>query len=109
MTRRARHLVPKDVDAAIDAAGVRKDFELRPPFQQNDYVGWITRAVTDATRTKRLRQMLDELAAGGVYMGMKHGPSAKKKTAASAKKKKAAKKTAASAKKKTAAKKKSAI
>lgn len=87
MTRRARHPVPKDIDLAIDAAGAREDFELRPPYQQNDYVGWIVRAASDATRAKRLRQMLDELAAGGVYMGMKHGPSAKTKAV----KKKAAK------------------
>ena len=46
-------------------------------FQQNDYIGWITRAREDATRDKRLNQMLDELVKGGVYMNMAHAPSRK--------------------------------
>jgi uncharacterized protein YdeI (YjbR/CyaY-like superfamily) len=49
----------------------------RPPYQQNDYVGWITRAKGDETRRKRLDQMLDELEHGGVYMNMAHKPSEK--------------------------------
>jgi uncharacterized protein YdeI (YjbR/CyaY-like superfamily) len=48
-----------------------KAYRDRPPYQQNDYVGWITRAKLPATREKRLQQMLDELKAGGVYMHMK--------------------------------------
>lgn len=99
MTRRARHPVPKDVDVAIDEAGVRKDYELRPPYQQNDYVGWISRAASDATRAKRIQQMLAELEVGGVYMGMKHGPSTK---AGTAKSKRAVAKKKSIAKKKTA-------
>jgi hypothetical protein len=33
--------------------------------------GWITRARLTATRHKRLKQMLDELKKGNVYMKMK--------------------------------------
>jgi uncharacterized protein YdeI (YjbR/CyaY-like superfamily) len=43
----------------------------RPPYQQNDYIGWITRAKLESTKQKRLNQMLDELELGGVYMKMK--------------------------------------
>ena len=46
----------------------------RPAYQQNDYIGWITRAKRAATRDKRLNQMLDELEHGGVYMRMKWRP-----------------------------------
>jgi len=42
----------------------------RPAYQQNDYVGWISRAKLRATRENRLAQMLDELARGDVYMNM---------------------------------------
>ena len=46
----------------------------RPAYQQNDYIGWITRAKLESTRQKRVNQMLDELERGGVYMKMKWNP-----------------------------------
>jgi hypothetical protein len=46
-------------------------YRQRPAYQQNDYIGWITRAKLPATRQKRLDQMLAELESGGVYMHMK--------------------------------------
>jgi uncharacterized protein YdeI (YjbR/CyaY-like superfamily) len=45
-------------------------YKKRPPYQQNDYIGCITRAKREETRGKRLRQMLDELKNGDKYMGM---------------------------------------
>ena len=51
-------------------------YHKRPAYQQNDYVGWINRAKRQETKEKRLRQMLEELARGGVYMKMKHPLSA---------------------------------
>jgi uncharacterized protein YdeI (YjbR/CyaY-like superfamily) len=51
-------------------------YEARPAYQRNDYLGWFTRAKLPETRRKRIDQMLDELAQGGVYMGMRHHPSA---------------------------------
>lgn len=42
----------------------------RPPYQQNDYLGWINRAKRPETREKRLNQMLLELRQGDRYMGM---------------------------------------
>ncbi len=46
-------------------------YQARPPYQRNDYVGWITRAKRDDTRSRRLEQMLTELEAGNRYMKMR--------------------------------------
>ena len=45
-------------------------YRARPPYQQNDYISWITRAKRPETQEKRLNQMLDELEKGDVYMKM---------------------------------------
>ncbi len=48
----------------------------RPPYQRNDYLGWIARAKRPDTRAKRIAQMLDELAKGTSYMNMPYnGPT----------------------------------
>jgi uncharacterized protein YdeI (YjbR/CyaY-like superfamily) len=49
---------------------LRAAYDARPPYQQNDYIGWITEAKRPATRAARLTQMLEELRGGGVYMKM---------------------------------------
>ena len=67
---RALNPMPPDVADLLEARGLRAAYEARPAYQRNDYLGWIGRARTDATREKRLAQMLDELARGGVYMNM---------------------------------------
>ena len=36
-------------------------YRARPPYQQNDYIGWISRAKKDETKQKRLAQMLENL------------------------------------------------
>lgn len=77
MAKRPIHPMPDDVATALKAGGVRAGYDRRPPYQRNDYVGWIGRAKEDATRRKRIGQMVEELKAGGVYMGMNHAPSAK--------------------------------
>lgn len=69
--------MPSDVQLALEAAAVLGDYEARPAYQRNDYVGWITRAAREDTRQKRIDQMLGELRAGGVYMNMPHPPSRK--------------------------------
>ena len=74
---RPRHEMPADVEAALSGRGLTDAYGERPDYQQNDYVGWITRARSDATRQKRLDQMLDKLERGGVYMNMRHEPSAR--------------------------------
>jgi len=78
MTRRARHVMPDDVYQDLVDEGLMETYEERPAYQQNDYVGWISRAKKAETRQKRLDQMLDELKNGGVYMKMDHPPSARR-------------------------------
>lgn len=69
--------MPDDVLAALQQAGLVDDYARRPPYQRNDYLGWIMRARTEGTRERRIQQMLNELSRGGIYMGMSHAPSAK--------------------------------
>ena len=60
--------VPKN---ALASHNLKDAYLARPPYQQNDYIGWITRAKLESTKQKRLNQMLYELKKGGVYMRMK--------------------------------------
>jgi uncharacterized protein YdeI (YjbR/CyaY-like superfamily) len=69
--------MPEDVRRALVDHAVMDDYRARPAYQQNDYIGWITRAKRPETRQGRIDQMLDELQRGGVYMKMSHPPSAK--------------------------------
>jgi uncharacterized protein YdeI (YjbR/CyaY-like superfamily) len=62
--------MPTFVRDALEAKGLVAAYEARPPYQRNDYLGWIARAKLPATQQKRLAQMLDELQRGGVYMKM---------------------------------------
>ena len=65
--------MPELVKNALVERGLTEAYSNCPPYQQNDYVGWISRAKQRATQERRLAQMLDELAAGDSYMGMKYG------------------------------------
>ena len=69
--------MPADVEQLLASHGLMDDYDARPRYQRNDYLGWIGRAKQPATRHKRIKQMLDELRAGGVYMNMGHAPSRK--------------------------------
>lgn len=69
--KREIHEMPQDVTQVLNERGLMQAYNARPAYQQNDYVGWITRAKREETRLKRLNQMLGELEAGGVYMRMK--------------------------------------
>lgn len=55
---------------ALAAKKLTAAYDARPPYQRNDYIGWITRPKLPATQQKRLAQMLDELANGNAYMKM---------------------------------------
>lgn len=72
--RRQRHPMPEDVRRALEDAGLMGAYGERPPYQQNDYLGWIAGAKREDTRARRLQQMLDELLAGDVYMKMAWRP-----------------------------------
>jgi len=71
MPPRPRYPMPGFIRDALNENKLMNVYRSRPPYQQNDYVGWIQRAKLEATRQKRLNQMLDELKRGNVYMKMK--------------------------------------
>jgi len=68
--KRPRYPMPAFVRKALTQYKLMPAYKSRPPYQQNDYIGWISRAKLKATREKRLAQMLDELARGDRYMKM---------------------------------------
>ncbi|MGI8589208.1 MAG: YdeI/OmpD-associated family protein [Chloroflexia bacterium] len=71
---RPHYPLPPFVEDALLSRGLLDAYQSRPPYQQNDYIGWITRAKRQETQAKRLNQMLEELEAGDRYMGMRHTP-----------------------------------
>lgn len=73
--KRPRQAMPSDVRRALIERGLMSAYRERPPYQRNDYLSWIARAKLAPTRHKRLAQMLDELARGGVYMRMRWSPT----------------------------------
>jgi uncharacterized protein YdeI (YjbR/CyaY-like superfamily) len=72
--KRPRHPMPDFVEESLIGRGLMKAYRERPAYQQNDYIGWITRAKRRATVEKRLSQMLDELERGDTYMKMAYRP-----------------------------------
>ncbi|MDD5057681.1 MAG: YdeI/OmpD-associated family protein [Sideroxydans sp.] len=69
-TKRERYPMPPFIRDALAAKNLTQAYDARPPYQRNDYIGWITRAKLPATQQKRLEQMLDELEKGDAYMKM---------------------------------------
>lgn len=72
---RPRHPMPEFVLEALRDRGLLEAYRSRPAYQQNDYVGWITRAKRPDTRHRRLQQMLEEIELGDVYMKMRYRPA----------------------------------
>ena len=68
--KRPMYPMPDFIHSALLKHGLLEAYQNRPAYQQNDYIGWITRAKQQATREKRLKQMFDELATGDRYMYM---------------------------------------
>ncbi len=73
---RERYPIPDFIKNALAENGLTAAYESRPPYQRNDYIGWITRAKLEETKQKRLRQMIDELQRGDSYMKMSFNPKA---------------------------------
>ena len=69
-------VMPDDIRKALESGKLMAVYEERPAYQRNDYLAWIAGAKRLETRQRRLEQMLEELTKGGVYMGMRHRPSA---------------------------------
>ena len=67
---RPKQPMPERVAEALAARGLRAAYDARPAYQRNDYLWWINSAKRAETKEKRLGQMLEELAAGDVYMKM---------------------------------------
>ena len=70
--KRAVNPMPPDILATLRESGLLREYEERPPYQRNDYLGWILRAKKKETREKRVETMLRELATGDLYMGMSY-------------------------------------
>ena len=75
--KRPKYPMPEFIEQALEERGLMEAYLARPAYQQNDYIGWITRAKREETKEKRLNQMREELEIGGVYMKMDHPPSRK--------------------------------
>ena len=67
--------MPALVERALLERGLMEAYRHRPPYQRNDYLGWIERAKRETTKLRRLAQMLDELEQGDRYMKMAWRPS----------------------------------
>lgn len=78
---RPRYPMPEYIKSGLEETGLMEAYGRRPPYQQNDYIGWITRAKQEATRQRRLAQMLEELKRGDVYMKMAYTPKSRQKAA----------------------------
>ncbi|MEN6392029.1 MAG: YdeI/OmpD-associated family protein [Syntrophomonas sp.] len=72
--KRSLNPMPDFVKEALSKEDLMEKYLARPPYQQNDYIGWINRARRPETVRKRLNQMLLELRQGDKYMGMDYKP-----------------------------------
>jgi uncharacterized protein YdeI (YjbR/CyaY-like superfamily) len=66
--------MPAYIKEALEELRLMDAYSARPPYQRNDYLGWIARTKLEKTRHKRLSQMLEELANGDKYMNMDYRP-----------------------------------
>ena len=73
--RRPLNPMPEFVERALLERGLMDAYRQRPPYQRNDYLGWIDRAKREPTKRRRLAQMLDELERGDRYMKMAWRPA----------------------------------
>ncbi len=58
--RRERYPMPDFIMSALEKENLLDRYNARPPYQRNDYIGWITRAKRQETINKRLNQMLED-------------------------------------------------
>jgi uncharacterized protein YdhG (YjbR/CyaY superfamily) len=79
--KRPRYPIPDFVREELMENNLTEAYLSRPPYQQNDYIGWIDHAKQDNTKQKRLAQMIDELKRGDTYMKMAYRPKVTKEEA----------------------------
>jgi len=70
--RRKINPMPEDIRKILEEKNLMEAYLKRPPYQKNDYIGWIERAVHEETRERRLKQMIEELELGNLYMNMEY-------------------------------------
>jgi hypothetical protein len=73
--KRPKHPMPAAVRRALVERGLLEAYAARPAYQRNDWLGWISRAKRAETGQRRLESMLEELASGRGYMGMRWEPA----------------------------------
>lgn len=64
----------ENVRLALEEHRLMEAYRRRPAYQRNDYLLWINQAKREETKQRRLKQMLQELAAGDRYMKMQWHP-----------------------------------
>lgn len=57
--KREVHQMPDDVERILEDEKLSDLYRKRPPYQQNDYIGWINKAKMNATRENRIKQMVE--------------------------------------------------
>jgi len=62
--------MPKEVEERLIRENLMDAYRKRPPYQQNDYLGWILKAKRPETKERRIARMIEELRNGEKYMGM---------------------------------------
>ena len=67
--------MPEGIREALESRDLMGAYAARPPYQRNDYLGWIARARQPETQQKRIDTMLRELESGNGYMGLKYDAS----------------------------------
>jgi hypothetical protein len=75
MSTRPRQPMPDFIRDALNEHGLMYAYYAHPSYQQNDHIGWPTRAKLKATRQKQLNQMLDVLEGSCIYMKIKWDPN----------------------------------
>lgn len=62
--------LPKGYEDLLTEKGLSDEFRNRPYYQQSGWIRWIESAKQSETKKRRIKQMLDELEAGNLYMKM---------------------------------------
>lgn len=68
--------MPGFVKSALAARSLEAAYRDRPKYQQTEYLTWIEAGKLNDEKRKRMGQMLDELAAGNVFLGKPWTPPA---------------------------------
>lgn len=62
--------LPRQYEKLLSEKNLLSEFKNRPYYQQSGWIRWIETAKQPGTKERRIKQMLDELEAGNLYMKM---------------------------------------